>query len=201
MITEQLKTSEFAPVTLSPRLPYLAFRVNSLRGLAIALFASITLSLAALILIARTGAIISSNIASPFEPFALYGSIVPGRPSAALDEFRCQRAFDRNAAPSCSIFPKDGVFHLIGVTTRENVIAELSFFSESLQLGDLIHQWGDPDSMHRSENGRAITLVWDRGTHQFSATMTLRGTQPHVRVVTARINCDSANSSNCSQPP
>jgi hypothetical protein len=200
MITRQLQTGEVARYTPTQRFVHLQLRVNSLRSFAIVVVASVTLSFALFILATRSGAILSGQAASPSQPFAVYDSILPGRPSAALDGFRCQQAFDRNSTPPCSILPEGGLFHLINVTTRQGKITEVNFFSESLQLGDLLHQWGEPDSMNRSGNARATTLVWNTGTHQFLATLPLFGTHPHVRVVTMRLNCESTNSGVCSQP-
>lgn len=200
MITTQLETRCVARVARSQRFFHLHICVNSLRSVAIILLASIMLSLMALMVAVRAGAVMLNNVASPTNPFASYDSMMPGSPEAVLDEYRCQRTFDRNSMPSCSIMPEDGPFHLISAGARNGSISEVSFFSESLQLGDLIHQWGAPDSYHRSSSGRATTLVWERGTYQFLATLPLRGTQPHVRVVTMRLKCDSTNGGICSQP-
>jgi hypothetical protein len=200
MITRNPEAGHPAVLVHIPHLPRPAFRVNSLRSSVGLLVASTILTLTVVILVARAEAVLTANLANPDNPFALYTSIMPGHSLAGLDEHNCQSAFDRNSTPPCSIIPDNGPFHLISITRRNDIITEASFYSETLQLGDLIHQWGDPVSMHRNENGRAITLIWDTGTHLYSATMALRGSQPHVRVVTARLSCDGSNTGVCSQP-
>jgi hypothetical protein len=199
MVTQQLPTIGLTHISYrQPLRPHLYCTINSLpRGVTF-LAASIAVSFLALILSVHLGAVISSGAVNSSDPFAPYRSILPGQPAAALDNYDCLRAYDRNLTPPCSILPDGGPFHLVLVTTRQDTIVELSFFSQTLQLGDLIHPWGEPTSMHRNEHGRAITLIWSAGTNVYSATMALRGTQPHVRVVTARLSCEGANAGACS---
>jgi hypothetical protein len=167
MITSQLETGCAARVARSQHFSNPHICINSPRSIAIVLLASITLSFSVFILAVRAGAVILSIAANPTNPFANYDSMLPGGAEAVLDEYRCHRIFDRNSTPSCSIVPEDGPFHLISAAARNGTILEVSFFSQSLQLGDLIHQWGEPDSYQRSSNGRATTLTWERGTYQF----------------------------------
>jgi hypothetical protein len=199
MTTSQLQTGCVARVQ-SQHLFHFHICADSLRSVAIILLASITLSFSAFILAVRAGAVILNNAANPANPFTNYDSMMPGGSEAVLDEYRCQRPFDRNSTPPCSIMPADGPFHLINATTRNGGITEVNFFSESLQLVDLIHQWGEPDSLHRSESGQATMLVWNMGTQQILATLPLYRTQPHVRLVTVRLSCDNTNGFRCSHP-
>src|SRR5262245_56956512 len=116
MIIRQLKY--LTPVSqkrqLHPRLQ-LQFRVNSLPSVVRFLSVSITLSLVALILAARIGAVVSSNMTSAPDPLAAYLDIMPGQPKDVLREYGCQQAYSRTPTTTCSIVPAKGLFHLVSV--------------------------------------------------------------------------------------
>jgi hypothetical protein len=175
MTTKSLKLGYIA------RRQYLSFAEFSWRWAIAFGLGLIILSLSVAILAVRTSALVSSSFAAPADPFALYHPLMSGQ--VVLDEYGCTHPSE----PTCKIYPDDGPFHRIKATILLGRIAELSFYSHTLQLGDLIHHWGDPDSMRRSQDGRVITLVWETESHHLIAAMLLRGTQPHVQHVTVRI--------------
>jgi hypothetical protein len=84
------------------------------------------------------------------------------------------------------MFPKDGLFHLITYTESQGGITETTFFSESLQLGHLLEQWGEPHFVRRSAGGRAFTLAWQSARFTASATLIPNGHEGYVRLVTIK---------------
>jgi len=126
------------------------------------------------------------------NPFAHYGSILPGEAASILARYDCEKApgAERfggrfaNRSP-CFIFPRDEWFHLILVHTRDGQITEVLFFSESLQPEILFASWGQPHHMGMTAERRGVTLYWDRGWY---AAKVMVGQEDHVaRLITMTV--------------
>lgn len=112
------------------------------------------------------------------NPLAHYGSLLPGQSASILARYGCQEtAESENTNPrlpstaACTILPRDDQFHLIQVSVTADRIIEVRLFSDSMQPEWLFASWGQPDSMLRSPNRRAVTLHWDRGLYEASVTV------------------------------
>lgn len=112
------------------------------------------------------------------NPLAHYVSLLPGQPASILARYGCQKATPaENANPrlasgtACTIFPRDEAFHLIQVSANADQISQVRLFSDSMQPEWLFASWGQPDSMLRSKDRRAVTLRWDRGLYEASVTI------------------------------
>jgi hypothetical protein len=112
------------------------------------------------------------------NPLAHYGSLLPGQPASILARYGCQKAAGAEnanprlpSAPACTIFPRDEQFHLIQVSATADRITEIRLFSDNMQPEWLFASWGQPDSMERSPDRRAVTLKWDRGLYLAAVTV------------------------------
>lgn len=138
------------------------------------------------LLLARNGALVAGAAASFYNPFAAHYALMPGQPVQPLDGAACDSGSPHEPRRVCSVFPQDGLFHLISYVESHDGIAETTFFSESLQLGHLLAQWGEPDFAYRNTGGRTFTLVWQRAQFSASAALIPNGPDGYVRLVTVK---------------
>ena len=149
----------------------------------------LTLVIFVLALAMRTAAILFSplDITDVFLP---YEAIMPGYTRAALGDYDCQinqeqeylRSTFGNPPPhECDILPEQGAFQAIAVAFQDDHIQTLSFYSDTLQLGNLIQRWGIPVVVraHHQE----IALSWDSGTYMVRASALERFDRTPLRVV------------------
>ena len=162
----------------------LAFRPKGRRALIALLIWFMAPVMLLFLLLAHNGAMIVGAAASYPNPFAAHYTLMPGQPVQAVSGSTCNQGSPREPNKVCAVYPQDGLFHLISFTEKQGGIVETSFFSESLQLGSLLQEWGEPDFTRRSQGGRNFTLVWDSPLFSASATLIARGHEGYVRLVT-----------------
>ncbi|MHB8625804.1 MAG: hypothetical protein ACYDBJ_01555 [Aggregatilineales bacterium] len=82
------------------------------------------------------------------DPFAPYAAIMPGQPSAALEQYPCNIYIDDASTAHCTFALTDGPFDSVHVVYDE-VIKWIDFTIHpgSLHLGDLIQCWGKLNSV------------------------------------------------------
>jgi hypothetical protein len=141
----------------------------------------------------RAGTVIASAGMTYVDPFMQYQALLPGQSMQGVEGAACELRPSADRVPSnlhkfCAVFPTQGPFHLINVTVQRGVIVEAQFFSESLQLGDLLYQWDEPHFTRRAVSGHTITLLWQNADLSAAATLPLRSLPAHVRVVTLSLN-------------
>jgi hypothetical protein len=133
----------------------------------------------------------ADSVANAFAP---YQDFVPGQQLAELDLTDCSQASSwEGQVPNrriCALFPEDGPLNMVFVDASADVITEVRFYSESLQLGDLIAQWQEPDSYIHGRFERTVTrsriLLWNKENYTVSAIVIILGQPPYVRNVTLK---------------
>lgn len=138
------------------------------------------------LLLARNGATVAGTPASFPSPFAAYYTLMPGQPAQTIEGAACESGSPREPRQVCSVFPQDDLFHLISFSESHGAVRETSFFSEKLQLGHLLNQWGEPHFIRRSAGGRSFTLEWHAPLFSASATLVANGRDGYVRLVTVK---------------
>jgi hypothetical protein len=163
-----------------------ALRLKGLPGFASVLVWFAVPVLMLFLLLARNGALVAGAAASYPDPFAAHPALMPGQPVQAVEGSTCNQGSPREPNKVCAVYPQDGLFHLISFTEKQGGIVETSFYSESLQLGSLLEQWGEPDTIRRNASGRTFTLVWDSPLFSASAMLIPNGYEGYVRLVTVK---------------
>lgn len=136
------------------------------------------------LLLARDGALVVGAAASYPDPFAVHSALMAGQSVQAVEGSTCNQGSPREPNKVCAVYPEDGLFHLISYTEKQGGIVETSFYSDSLQLGSLLQEWGEPDAVLRNKGGRTFTLVWDLPLFRASAMLIPNGHAGYVRIVT-----------------
>jgi hypothetical protein len=152
----------------------------------------LTLMFFVLALTVRAAAILVSplDITDVFLP---YEAIMPSSTMAALGDYDChinqewediRYSFVNPPPHECNILPEQGAFQAITVALQDDHIQTLVFYSDTLQLGNLIEHWGLPvvARAHHQE----MALCWDLGTYTVRASALHRfdGTPLRMVVIT-----------------
>jgi hypothetical protein len=183
MITKTFDRPIYQSPSRTPRFR-LPFRLKG-RSLLVSLLIWFTAPLMMLfLLVARDGAMVVGAATSFPNPFTAHYTLMPGQMAQAVEGATCDEGSPREPNKVCAVYPEEGLFHLISYTERQGGIVETSFYSESLQLGSLLQEWGEPDATRRNAGGRTFTLVWDSPMSSASATLIPNGHEGYVRIVT-----------------
>ena len=157
-------------------------------------FRAMLVSFALLVLIGILSLILVSLVAAAGDTtqavFAAYQNVLPGR---SLSDLELPDQMDCLPGPSepvqyqnrtyCGLFLDDGPIDLVVVEAEHDLITGVRYYSESLQLGELIAQWQEPEQRLRGGAGRTMKFTWEKGDYTITAVAILLGTQPYVRTV------------------
>lgn len=124
--------------------------------------------------------------------FLSFQDIFPAQPEEVLATYNCptraslpaNRPAVNHTANACFIFPHSSAFHLINIIIKYNRIQETSFYSEYLQVNQLIAQWETPPTILKTGDQRTLTLQWDRGDYLVTAVIPKTLGTSVVRLVT-----------------
>lgn len=101
---------------------------------------------------------------NPFDP---YETILPGMSVSVLEGHDCPAAYSVPEAgytseiTYCHIRPESGPIRLIAVNASSEIIRTVSFRSTDVRAGDLIEQWGHPDTLYIYRT--SFVMLWDEG--------------------------------------
>jgi hypothetical protein len=129
------------------------------------------------------------------DPFQPYQTIMPGQSAAHLSDFSCQSTENSMShgygavsdTRQCAIFPQSGDFHLVDVETKNGLIHQLTFYADSVRLGDIALHWGRMQRRPRSRD-RLIPQIWTRSDYKVEVHIQQLDYQLTVRVVTLSPN-------------
>lgn len=188
MITKSFDRPIYQRPPRAPRIR-LPFRLKGRTRLVSLLIWFMTPMLLLFLLLARDGALVVGAAASFPNPFAAYDGLMPGQLAAGVgvNAAVCDNGSPREARKVCAVQPQTGLFHLISFTETQGNIVETSFYSEPLQLGSLLAEWGEPETIRRNPSGRTFTLGWDSPPFSASALLIPNGHAGYVRLVTVRV--------------
>jgi hypothetical protein len=102
------------------------------------------------------------------DPFAPYEVIMPGESARALDMFACIQDYPPSSQGTYVCRGPSGdelIFSRIQVLVLDGTVKQITFYGESLQVVDLIHHFGQPESITLEK--RHYVLTWDDGTYAF----------------------------------
>ena len=96
------------------------------------------------------GAVLASSRSAYHDPFASYETIMPGQPSANLENYLCNIYKDDALPIYCTFALKEGSFDSVAVI-YDHAIKWIGFTvrSDRLHLSDLILCWGNPTSIEQ----------------------------------------------------
>lgn len=112
---------------------------------------------------AQVGVLIWLQLVYPGEyadPFAPYEAMMPGQvitPEAAPCIYRIE--YRMTPMTICRLQPSDGVFASVIAIIRGNRVNATYFIANKLYLGDIVRQWGKPDSIGKL--GPNLIVSWD----------------------------------------
>lgn len=137
------------------------------------------------------------------DPFLPYRMILPGASDDVLVDFGCQSVAKPPAGykivspPSpCSIFPKsNSLYHLVTVETRDSRVSAVTFYSQFLQIDQLMQQLGEPQTIIRSKGKHSFTFKWDSGDYEVVAVVAPPLGSTYVRIVTLSVGAQQVVSS------
>jgi hypothetical protein len=164
---------------------------KSMFSVVVLVVAVVIMSLTLASIVAAQDTVTVANADTTADVFASYQGLMPGQMLAELDgisRLQSPPVPGWHSSEVYALFPQNSAFHAITFEANQGAISSVNFFSDSLQLGDLIAQWDEPDSSRRAANGQTITLGWDEGDYHISAVAYLLGQQPHVRLVSLTAN-------------
>lgn len=128
------------------------------------------------IIVAGVGLTLAADIPWPGttgNPFDPYEAILPGLPMSAARLDDCKPAFSipevgyEAEAIYCHITPDEGPIRLVSVNGSDGVIESVSFRMRGVRAGDLIEQWGHPDTLQVYRYSFAMT--WKEGIYAMGA--------------------------------
>ncbi len=125
------------------------------------------------------------------DPFAAYETIMPGQSAAHLSEFSCQSADQPmqhgygvvSDTSHCAIFPRGGVFHLVEAEVKAGMIHQLTFYADSLRLGDVALHWGRIQHPVKKADS-SLVFIWDTNAYRVQAQSNRMSYQDTLRIVT-----------------
>lgn len=132
---------------------------QNLRTLKISSYVYMTLGLTIGLIILCFGLKAVGLAAAPRNPLSSFADVFPGQPvsAAQVRGFTCLlSAYGGTATPNqyCNLQQMEGAFSLVSVIVDGNMIREISFRlrDNSLNVGDLITLWGEPDIQEYSNS-------------------------------------------------
>src|SRR5688572_29878039 len=128
------------------------------------LTAAMVLTLGFMLLIAVTRTAMSAVYPGGYiNAFVAYQTAQPGTKLASLPPDMCGAHYASFATheEQCDLALVSGLFSRVTLTLHGGVVAKVTFVGNGAQIGDLIQQWGRPDSIVHQYG--MYTLTWSAG--------------------------------------